>query len=132
VVIEPDLSPLDAARQIAALSPETQESFDDCEALGWREPERATQAFRAIGAAIGSKRHPLSDANKRKVFDLVEYFLKLGAPETKNGVATCMLNQIWMSAHGGGFDLSSLDSYLGPEARRYLAYWESLLNADVR
>lgn len=109
---------------MAALSPETQRRFDECMALGWDGPEQATQAFHAIGAAIGSKREPVSDANKKKLFAFAEQLLTSGSGEVANDVATCLLEQIWTAAHGGGFDFSAIDPYLGPETRGYLVAWD--------
>jgi len=119
-----DLDGLEAARRMAALSPETQRRFDECMSLGWRGPEQMTQAFRAIGVAIGSKREPVSSANKKKLFAFAEQLLNHGSSKVMNAVATCMLEQIWTAAQTGGFDFSDVDPYLGPEARRYLIAWD--------
>ena len=104
---------MEAARRMAALSPETQRNFDECVAIGGS----VTDAFRPIGAAIGSKRCPIPDADKRKLFALAEQFLKQDSGEVANAVATGMREQIRTAAHRSGFALSSIDSYLGPEAR---------------
>jgi hypothetical protein len=112
---------MEAARRMAALSPETQRYFDECVAIGGS----VTDAFRAIGAAIGSKRCPIPDADKRKLFGLAEQFLKQGSDEVANAVATGMLEQLWTAARGSGFDLSTIDPFLGPEARGYLLAWDA-------
>jgi hypothetical protein len=62
----------------------------------------------------------VSEANKKRIFALVEQLLRQGLPATRNAIATSMLDQIWMAADGSGFDFSTIDTYLGPEARRYL------------
>ena len=110
---------------MAALSPQTQKRFDQCIALGWSGPEQVTQAFRAIGVAIGSKREPVSDSHKKKLVAFVEQLLKHGASDVSNAVATDLLEQIWTAAQTGGFDFSEVASYLGPEARRYLIAWDA-------
>ena len=121
-----DLEGLEAARRMAALSPETQRRFDEFMLRGWsgREREQVTVAFRAIGAAIGSKRQPVSSANKKELFAFAEQLLNHGSSEVMNAVATCMLEQIWTASQTGGFDFSEVDPYLGPEARRYLLAWD--------
>lgn len=119
-----DLDGLEAARLMAALSPETQRRFDKCVSLGWSGLEQATQAFRAIGVAIGSKRERISEPNKKKLFSFVEQLLKRGSPEVANAVATCLLEQIWTAAQTGGFDFGDIDPYIGSEARGYLVAWD--------
>ena len=119
-----DLNALEAARRLAALSPETQAKFDECMALGWSEPEAGTQAFHAIGAAIASKRRPVSDRDKKKLFAFAEQLLRQGSHEVSNAVATCMLEQIWTAARESGFDFEAVDPYLGSESRRYLIAWD--------
>jgi hypothetical protein len=83
---------------------ETQRRYDECIALGWSRHEQVSQAFRAIGAAVGSKHQPVSDASKRKLFSLAEQLLKNGSSEVSNAVATCFLDQIYEAAQTGGFD----------------------------
>ena len=120
----PALTGLAAARQMASLSPETQERFDRSVSQGWSEAEQVSQAFRAIGFAMSSKKRPISDANTKTLFQFTETLLTKGSPEVSNAVATDMLEAIWTSAHGGGFDMSTVDPYLGSEARRYLIAWD--------
>lgn len=119
-----DLDGLEAARQMAGLSPETQRRFDKAVWRRESEPGIATMAFHAIGVAIGSKRDPVSSANKKKLFAFAEQLLKHGSGEVSNTVATCLLEQIWRAAQTGGFDFADVDPYLGPEARRYLIAWD--------
>ena len=119
-----DLDGIEAARRMASLSPETQRRFDTCMSHGWSGREQVTQAFHAIGVAIGSKREPISSANKKQLFAFVEQLLNHGSEEVMNAVATCMLEQIWTAAQTSGFDFSEVDPYLGPEARRYLVAWD--------
>ena len=121
-----DLDGLEAARQMAALSPETQCRFDERMSRDWRgrEREQVTEAFRAIGVAIGSKRQPVSSKDKKKLFAFAEQLLNHGSSDVMNAVATCMLEQVWTAAQTGGFDFSEVDPYLGPEARRYLLAWD--------
>ncbi|MBA2771424.1 MAG: hypothetical protein H0U34_05330, partial [Sphingomonas sp.] len=107
-----DLDGIEAARRMATLSPETQRRFDKCTSLGWSGPEQVSQAFHAIGVAIGSKREPISNANKKKLFAFAEQLLNHGSEEVTNAVATCMLEQIWTAAQTGGFDFSEVDPYL--------------------
>lgn len=116
-----DLDGIEAARRLAALSPETQRRFDACASAGWTGLEQVTQAFRAVGVAVGSRRAPVSGANKKKLFAFAEQLLKHGSPEVSNAVATAFLEQIWTAAQTGGFDFSDVDPYLGGETRRYLA-----------
>ena len=73
---------------------------------------------------MGSKREPVSSANKKRLFAFAEQLLNHGTSEVMNAVATCMLEQIWTAAQTGGFDFSEVDPYLGPEARRYLVAWD--------
>jgi hypothetical protein len=119
-----DLDGVEAARRMAALSPETQRRFDKCMSLGWSGQEQVTQAFHAIGVAIGSKREPVSSQNKKRLFAFAEQLLSHGSEDVMNPVATCMLEQIWTAVQTGGFDFSEVDAYLGPEARRYLTGWD--------
>jgi len=127
-----DLGGIEAARRMAALSPETQRRFDKCMSLGWSGPEQATQAFHAIGVAIASKRQPISSANKKRLFAFTEQLLKHGSEEVMNAVATSMLEQIWTAAQTGGFDFSEIDPYLGPEARRYLVAWDDFTKTQTQ
>lgn len=85
---------------------------------------QVTQAFRAIGVALGSKREPVSSANKKRLFAFTEQLLNHGTSDVMNAVATCMLEQIWTAAQTGGSAFSEVDPYLGPEARRYLIAWD--------
>ena len=119
-----DLDGIEAARRMAALSPETRRRFDEIMSLRFSGPSQVTHAFHAIGVAIGSKREPVSSANKKKLFDFAEQLLIHGSDEVMNAVATCMLEQIWTAAQTGGFDFSEVDPFLGPEARRYLVAWD--------
>ena len=114
-----DLNGLEAARQLAALSPQTQHRFDEALSFGWTGSEQVTQAFRAIGSAIASKRQPVSDTDKKKLFAFAERLLKQASPEVSNAVATCMVGQIWTATRESAFDFSLVDPYLGSEARRY-------------
>lgn len=120
-----DLDAIDAARELGALSPQTQRRFDECMALGLSGPLQVTQAFRAIGAAIGSKREPVSSENKKRLLEFAEQLLNHGSDEVMNAVATCMLQQIWRASQSGGFDFGEVDPYLGPVARRYLIDWDN-------
>ncbi len=121
-----DLDGLEAARRMAALSPETQSRFDERMSRDWdsREREQVTEAFRAVGAAIGSKRQPVSSANKKRLFAFAEQLLNQGSSDVMNAVATCMVEQIWTAAQSGGFDFNEVDPYLGPETWRYLVAWD--------
>lgn len=118
------LDGIEAARQLAALSPETQLAFDESMARGWTRTEQPTQAFRAIGAAIARKRAPVSETNKKKLFAFAEQLLNHGSDEVMNAFATCTLETIWTASRDSGFDFSTVDPYLGPEARRYLIAWD--------
>ena len=104
-----DLNGLEAARQLAALSPQTQHRFDEALSFGWTGSEEATQAFHAIGSAIASKRQPVSDTDKKKLFAFAERLLKQASPEVSNAVATCMVGQIWTATRESGFDFSLVD-----------------------
>ena len=115
---------MEAARHLAALSPETQSAFEQSIALAWTREEQPTEAFRAIGAALARRRAPISEANKKKLFAFSEQLLNHGSHEVMNAVATCMLEQLWTAAQTGGFDFGEVDPYLGPEARRYLVAWD--------
>ena len=114
------LDGIEAARQLAALSPETQSAFDETMARGWTRAEQTTQAFRAIGAALARRRAPVSEVNKKKLFAFAEELLNHGSDKVMNSVATCMLETIWTASRESGFDFSTVDPHLGPEARRYL------------
>ena len=100
-------------------------------ARGWSAPERVTQAFHAIGAAIGSKRQPISDANNKKLFAFAEQLLRQGSPEVSNAVATCMLEQVWTASHESGFNFGLIDAYLGPQSRAYLIAWDDFHNTKT-
>lgn len=126
------LNGLEAARQMAALSPETQARFDECIAQGWTRREQTTQAFRAIGSAIASKRQPIAEGDKRKLFAFADQLLRRGSPEISNAVATGMLETIWKAARQSGFDLASLDPHLGPETRRYFTAWADFNKLGLR
>jgi hypothetical protein len=116
-----DLSPFEAAKRMAALSPETLAVFEDRMSCGWDGAEQVIQGFDAIGTAIASNRRPVSDANKKKLFDFAEELLCHGAGGVSNAVATRMLERVWSAAHGSGFDFSSVDEFLGPQSRAYIA-----------
>lgn len=126
-----NLDGLEAARRMAALSPETQRQFDKCISRGFSGRVQVTQAFRSIGVAIGSKREPISSANKKRLFALAEQFLCHGSDEVMNAVATCMLQQIWTASQTGGIEFDQVDPYLGPEARRYLIAWDDFNNTKT-
>jgi hypothetical protein len=123
-----DLDGMEAARSMAALSPETQRRFDESLLVGFTGYLQVTHAFRAIGVAIGSKREPISSANKKRLFAFAEQLLNHGSDEVMNAVATCMLQQIWKASQTGGFDFHEVDPYLGPVARRYLIAWDDFTN----
>ena len=115
-----DLGVLQAAKRMAALSPQTQASFDKVMSLGWTQREKGTQAFRAIGSAIGSGRQPVSPSDMKELFAFTEQLLKQGNHNVANTVATAMLEQIWAVTRHSGFNFSLVDPYLGPETRSYL------------
>ena len=119
-----DLDGLEAARRMAAFSPETQRRFDKATWSATDEPAIVGTAFRAIGVAVGSTRQPVSSADKKKIFAFAEQLLTRGSSEVANAVATGFLEQIWTAARTGGFDFSEVDPYLGSEARRYLVAWD--------
>lgn len=118
------LDVIEAARQLAALSPETHSAFVESMARSWMGAEQPAQIFRAIGTALARKRAPVLEANKRKVFAFAEQLLNQGSDEVANAVATGMLETIWKASRDSGFDFSCIDPYLGPEARRYLIAWD--------
>lgn len=126
------LDGIEAARQLAALSPETQSAFDESMALGWSAVEQPSQVFRAIGATLARKRAPVSDANKKKLFAFAEELLKQGSGKVMDAVATCMLEAIWTASRESGFDFSLVDPYLGPEARRYLTAWDDFARTQTK
>ncbi len=126
-----DLDGVAAARRLAALSPQTQRRFDQCMSPSLIGPEQVWKAFRAIGVAIGSKREPVSDPDKKKLFAFIEQLLNYGSFEVSNAVATCLLEQIWKAARTGGLDFNDVDPYLGAEARRYLVAWDSFNNTKT-
>ncbi|WP_066588152.1 DUF7674 family protein [Sphingomonas pruni] len=115
---------VEAIRKMASMSPETQQRFDMVVSAGSNEPLQIYVGCAAIGAAIGSKRAPISDANKKRIFDYAEYLLRFGSDQVSNAVATSMLEAIWNAALESSFDFESVDSFLGPEARRYLVAWD--------
>jgi hypothetical protein len=121
-----DLDGMEAARRMAALSPETQRRFDKATWGMGGDPAEVSIAFHAIGVAIGSKRQPVSSGNKKKLFLFAEQLLKQGSADVSNAVATCLLQQIWTAAQTGGLDFDDVDPYLGPEARRYLLAWDDV------
>jgi hypothetical protein len=81
-------------------------------------------AFRHIGRAIASKRHPLADSELKRIFQEVERLLKSGDEHVSNAVATGLLEEVWRAAHESGFDFSTLDPHVGVAARSYLLSWD--------
>lgn len=104
-----DLVGIEAARVMAALSPETQRRFDKATWRAADDPALVANAFAAIGVAVGSKRQPIANPNKKKLFQFAEQLLKEGSHEVANAVATCFLEQVWQAAQNGGFDFSDVD-----------------------
>ncbi len=119
-----ELSTMEAAEQLASLSPQTKAKLEQWKAERWDEDEAAYGAFRAIGAAIASKRSPPSIAEMKALFGFAERLLKQGSGDVSNMVATCTLEAIWVAAHESGFDFKTVNPHLGPEARRYLLGWD--------
>jgi hypothetical protein len=115
-----DQQALDAARRMAALSPETQAAFERSLTLCGTKREQVYWAFRAVGRAIGSKRKPVSDINLKRIFDMANILLDQKPRFIANCVATCMLDEIRRASLTGGFDFSGVDPYIGPKARWYL------------
>jgi hypothetical protein len=119
-----ELSPMQAAEQLAALSVHTKAKLEQWKAERWDQNERAYGAFRAIGAAIASKRAPPTIDEMKALFAYAEQLLKQGSGDVQNMVATCTLETIWDAAHKSGFDLRTAVPHLGPEARGYLLAWD--------
>jgi len=118
------LTPIEAAGRLASLSPRTAVALDRWKAQRWDEGEPAYGAFRAIGSAIASKRAPPSAAGMKALFAFADRLLTQGSGDVSNMIATGLLEQICTAAHESGFDFSTVDRHLGPEARRYLLAWD--------
>lgn len=120
-----DLEGIEAARVMAALAPETQRRFDKAT---WRltghPNDVAHTAFTAIGVAVGSSRQPVSSSDKKKLFAFAEQLIRDGSQDLAFSVANGFLVAVWQAAHNGGFDFSDVDTFLGPESRRYLTWWD--------
>lgn len=115
-----DLDAFEAAKRMAAMSPETQGVFDDRMTCGWEGWEKVIQGFDAIGSALASNRRPVSDSNKKRIFAFAEQLLRNGSDEVQNAVATRLLERVWSAAHGSGFDFGSVDPHLGARSRAYV------------
>ena len=118
-----DLSTIEAAERLAGFSPRTARALGAWR-VGWDGRETPYGAFRAIGAAVASKRHPLPPHEAKGLLAFAERLLKQGSGDVQNMVATCMLEEIWLAARQSGFDFSLVGPYLGPESRRYLLAWD--------
>jgi len=128
-----DLKGIEAARVMAALSPETQRRFDKAT---WRltghPNDVAHAAFAAIGVAVGSSRQPVSSADKKRLFVFAEQLIRNGTQELAFSVANGFLIKVWEAAQNGGFHVSDVDTFLGPESRRYLVWWDDSQNTRTR
>ena len=127
-----ELKGLDAARALAALSPETKAALERSVAMESSQRLRVSAAFHAIGAAIGSKRSPVADSDKKKLFAFAEELLTKGTPEVSNAIATCLLEQVWTAARESGFDFATVDPYLGRESRNYLIAWDDFQKTKTK
>ena len=112
-----DLDAFEAAKRMAAMSPETQRVFDDRMSCGWEGREKYIQGFDAIGSAVVSKRRPLSEGNKKTILAFAEQLLRNGSSQVAHAVATYFLGRLWSAAHGSGFDFSTIDGLLGDKCR---------------
>ena len=119
-----NLSNIERARELAALSPQTKARLAKAERDAAPDPVSLVRAFKEIGRAIASKRDPVSDRDLQKLFLHAERLLSAGDHELANAVATDMLEAIHAAAHESGFDFSRVDPHLGPEARKYLVAWD--------
>ncbi|WP_344705850.1 hypothetical protein [Sphingomonas swuensis] len=120
-----DLEGIEAARVMAALSPETQRRFDKAT---WRltghPNDVAHAAFSAIGVAVGSSRQPVRSSDKKKLFTFAEQLIRDGSQDLVFSVANGFLVAVWQAAQNGGLDFGDVDDFLGPESRRYLTWWD--------
>ena len=120
-----DLEGIEAARVMAALSPETQRRFDKGT---WRLTGHSTDvahaAFSAIGEAVGSSRQAVQSSDKKKLFAFAEQLIRDGSQDLAFCVANGFLVTVWQAAQNGGFDFSDVDAFLGVESRRYLTWWD--------
>ena len=121
-----DLTPLEAAEQLAALSPQTRARFQQWKACsGPDERRQPYAAFQVIGEAIASKRNAPSPAQMKSLFAFAERLLQERDGDVANMVATSMLEALWAAARGSGFDFRIVDPHLGPVARGYLVAWDA-------
>lgn len=125
------LKGLEAARRLAALSPQTQAKMDAWNADDVSPGLQVNSAFLQVGRAIASKRHPLSDRDLKRVFAEVERLLRSADRHVANAVATDLLEAIWSAARHSGFDLTTVTPHLGAEARRYLQAWDKFNGAST-
>lgn len=124
-----DLEGIEAARVMAALSPETQRRFDKATwNLTGHPNDVAHAAFVAIGVAVGSSRQPMTSAAKKRVFAFAEQLIRDGSRDLAFSVANGFLVKVWEAAQNGGFDFSDVDAFLGPDSRRYLVWWDDTQN----
>jgi hypothetical protein len=112
-----DLDAFEAARRMAAMSPETQGVFDDRMSCGWEGRERYIQGFDAIGSAVVSKKRPVSDSKKKLILAFAEQLLRNGSSQVSHAVATYFFGRLWTAAHGSGFDFSTIACHLGERSR---------------
>lgn len=113
---------LEAAGRLAAISPQIRARMTEWNFEGLPPGLWTSSAFRQIGRAIGSRRHPLPDRDLKRVFAEVEKLLRSPDHHVANADATDLLEEVWNAAHHGGFDFSTVDPHLGAEARSYLIH----------
>ena len=115
---------LKAAGQLAGLSPQTQARMTEWDPDSVAPALWANAAFRQIGRAIASKRHPVSEKDLKLLFAEIDRLLRSTDEHVSNAVATDLLEEIWSATHHSGFDFSTVNQHLGSEARRYLLRWD--------
>jgi hypothetical protein len=117
------LTPMEAAERLAALSPQTRNKLRQWKAQWAFADDTAYGAFRAVGAAIASKRSHPDASEMNALFAFSESLLNHGSGDVEDMVAS-MLREIWAAARESGFDFAIVDPHLGPEARNYLLAWD--------
>ena len=77
------------------------------------------EALSELGQRIARKRAPIPPEKLRRFCQRVESELASDDHGFANAVATNLLEAIWRSAHGGGFDFATIDPFLGRNSRTY-------------
>ena len=85
----------------------------------------------AMGDVIRDELHRFDDNLLSQIFKLVEDALVQGDDQTKDAVATCLLENLQNYASGGTFDFGKISRFLGNESRSFCKAWDRFTGVDT-